>query len=228
MRNKAYWIDQLGEKWALNLKDILRDPYMDKLMDFITVEYAMNQIYPQYQEDVFNAFKMCPWNNVRVVILGEEPHFTSGYEALAYSDKYIHAYHNGSLTKIRECIEKEYYEGFNLDFDYSLKPWARQGVLLLNRSLTVRANLVESHKKPWNKFFMSVIQSIIDYKPGTIFMIWGDQFDDIIPLLTNQHVFTWEHPRKALFEYRDWNCPNFKQVDKLMEHLYGDKIQISW
>jgi len=221
MRGKAYWIDQLGEKWALNLKDILRDPYMDKLINFLAIEYSLGQVYPQYMEDIFKAFKMCPWDDVKVVIIGEEPHFTSGYEALAYSDKYIHAYHNGSLTSVAKCIEREYYNGLTLDFDYSLESWAKQGVLLLNRSITVKANNVGSHRRPWNKFFMEVIKLFIQYKPGTVFIFWGEGYEDITKLLENQYVFSWEHPYKALEEKRDWNCPNFKQANEILINLYG-------
>lgn len=202
---------------------------MEKLSNFLTMEYATGNNYPRNKEDIFKAYRLAPWESLRVVIIGDEPHFSSGYHALAYSDEYIHAYHNGSITSIAACIEREYYDGLNLDFDYSLESWAKQGVLMLNRSITVKANNIHSHRKPWNKFFLATIQAIVDYKPGTIFMLWGkEQYEDIIPMLHNQHVFTWEHPHAALMERREWNCPNFKQVDKLLEHLNGRENIIKW
>jgi uracil-DNA glycosylase len=228
MRNKAYWTEQLGEKWALNLKDILRDPYMNKLMDFVALEYAMRTIYPADQKDVFKSFKLCPWDDVKVVIIGKEVGFHTGIFPLPYSDDYIHTFHNGSLNKISSCIEREYYGGLNLDFDYSLEHWMQQGILFLNTAMTVERGKSGSHIKPWKKFYEAVIHQIKEYKPGTIFLLWGDEAMEQSDKLENQHVFSWESPHIASLERRDWNCPNFKQVDTLMEHLYGTGNTIKW
>ena len=227
MRNKAYWVEQLGEKWALNLKDILRDPYMDKLMNFIAIEYAMKTVYPVDQNDIFNSFRLCPWDNVQLVIIGKEVGFHTGLFSLPYSDEYIQSYHNGSLNEISSCIEREYYNGLNIGFDYSLEDWARQGVLFLNTAGTVEKGNSGSHIKPWRKFYEAVLMQIKLYKPGTIFFLWGDEAMEQSDKLENQHVFSWESPLTASLEGRSWNCPNFKQADKLMEYLYGS-TNIKW
>jgi len=228
MRNKQYWVEKLGEKWALNLKKILRDPYMEKLMNFVAVEYAMQTIYPIDQSKVFQSFKLCPWDNVRIIIIGREPGYHTGIFPLPYSDSYIDSYHNGSLYKISSFIEEEYYNGINFEFDYFFENWMKQGILFLNMSLTVKKEESGSHIRPWKKFHEAVIKSITDYKPGTIFFLWGEEAQYYADKLPNQHVFSWESPHIASLEKRDWKCPNFKQADKLIEHLYGTENKISW
>ena len=71
--NKEYWMDQLGEGWTSKLRDTLRDPYMEKLMNFLSTEYAMNTVYPK-RENLFKAFKDCPWDKLKVVIVCKEPY----------------------------------------------------------------------------------------------------------------------------------------------------------
>jgi len=70
-----------------------------------------------------------------------------------------------------------------------------------------------------------VLYIIEKYKPGTVFLLWGKEAQKYSKLLsTNHHVFSWEHPMKAYLEHRDWNCPNFEQVNK----LYGEEQKIKW
>lgn len=227
MLGKQYWIEQLGEKWALNLKGVLNTPYMEKLVNYINIEYALKTIYPSNLTTIFNTFKECPWDDVKVVIIGKEPGFNVGIFPELHSDSYIDSIHNGSLYNIARCVEEEYYNGLNLDFDYSLSSWNKQGVLFLNKALTVQSNKSGSHLAPWKKFHDAVIASIVEYKPGTIFFLWGEEAQEHADKLNNQHVFSWECPHVASIERRDWKCPNFKQADKLMISLYGEN-QIQW
>ena len=69
---KQFWINQLGEKWTNQMQDTLRSPYMDKLMGFLSTEYALNTIMPE-KSKVFLPFKLCPWEDLKVVIIGHEP-----------------------------------------------------------------------------------------------------------------------------------------------------------
>lgn len=227
MYGKQYWINQLGEGWAMILKPLLKDPYMQKLIDFVSVKYAMDTVYPENSKEIFKAFKLCPWENLRVVVIGTEPHPHTGLGPLAFSDTSTIS-QNPAAVEIRNRIEKVNGH-LNLDFDFTFESWAQQGILMLNRSLTCPKGDPKGHKKQWKKFFGSILYQIVAEKPGTIFILWGKEAQQYSEVLShNQHVFSWEHPMKASLERRDWECPNFDQVNNLITHLYGRENIIKW
>lgn len=224
---KQFWIESLGKKWALNLKEILKSPYAEKLMKFIEKEYAihctLNSVKPS-KDDIFKAFKLCPWDSVRIVILGHKPHSNVfGANGLAFGDSCSSTFSSPNLCRIMDCIEREYYDGFNLDFDHTLESWAKQGVLLLNRQLTVKETDNGTHTKPWGKFISAVLNVLNEYKPGTIYILWGKENQKLAPYLEkNNHILKFDHPEDY---YKDWHCPNFKEADKLLMDLHGETIK---
>ena len=224
---KQFWVKELGNKWALQLKDTLRSPYATKLMDFISVEYAMNDVHPA-RENVFKAFRACPWDSLKIVILGTEPHTASRASGLAFGDVYTSQFHSTALTTIFDCVEREYYinkDLLNFDFDFSLEEWANQGVLLLNRTLTVKKNLPRCHKKQWGKFNSAVLNAINDYKPGTIFILWGKEAQALEPHINkNNYVLKFDSPGEFGDKNKDWHCPNFKEANKILNDLNGQTI----
>lgn len=231
MRTKKYWEEEIGKDWTSVLKDTLRSPYMDKLMNFVHQEYIFSKVFPTNSSDLFLAFRLCPWDKVKVVIIGEEPNNIIGQSALAFGDSLIHSYHNPSVIAIEQCIAEQYHTwGTNLNFDFTLQEWAKQGILLLNQSITNRMQEQGSHIRPWNKFIKDIIKQFNYYKPGTIFFLWGDKVKEtFMPLLIeHHHVYDWEHPYDAFMRHKQWNCPNFKQADKMLEYLYGKEEKINW
>ena len=220
---KQFWIESLGKKWALNLKEILKSSYAEKLMGFVETEYAMNSISPA-KVNIFKAFKLCPWDSVKIVILGYKPHSNVfGANGLAFGDSCSSTFSSPNLCRIMDCIEREYYDGFNLDFDHTLESWAKQGILLLNRQLTVKDTDNGTHTKPWGKFTSSVLNVLNEYKPGTIYILWGKENQKLAPYLEkNNYVLKFDHPEDS---YKDWHCPNFKEADKLLMDLHGETVK---
>ena len=226
--NKKYWTEQLGEGWALALKDTLKSDYMVKLQEFLTMEYTMQRVHP-HKNDIFNYFRLCPREKIKMVIMFKEPGVDIEIFPHNYSDDYIDQLHNGSLNKIFNCIREQYDDGKELflGFDHNFEAWAKQGVLILPTRLTTRKG--RDHSKAWKKFILAVIEDIRTYYANTCFLLWGDEAKEFSDLLSyNQHVFTWESPTDAFREDKDWNCPNFKAVDKLLEYLHGKKDNIQW
>lgn len=223
---KEFWVNELGTDWTLQLKETLRTPYANKLMEFVSVEYSMNKVVP-LKEDIFRAFKLCSWKDVKVVILGLEPSLNCLPSGLAYGEKHIMDFHSITLCKIYDCVERVYYEGgFYLDFDFSLDHWAEQGVLLLNKSLTVRKGESKSHLKPWGKFVSATLNAVNDNTNGTIFILWGKEAQQLKPHINKNHyVLTFDDPQDYIDTGKDWNCPNFKEADKIMTDLYGKTIK---
>jgi len=225
---KQFWVEELGEKWALQLKDTLKSPYATKLMDYISVQYAMNDIRPA-RKNVFKAFRACPWDSLKVVILGTEPSIASTANGLAFGDTYTSQFHSTSLTTIFDCVEREYYiedRRLNLDFDFSLEDWAKQGVLLLNRNLTSKKNVPRCYQKQWGTFNSAVLNAINEYKPGTIFILWGKEAQALEPhIKKTNYVLKFDEPGKYADKGKDWHCPNFKEANDILLKLNNEQIK---
>ena len=122
MRDKKFWVDTLGEGWTEKLKPLLKDPYMDKVLTKVAMDYSILKVYPRNQADVFKAFKLCPYEKLRVVIINTEPNVFSGLGPLAFSDTTIIA-RNYAADQIVRCLTREYDE-LRMGFDCSFEHWS--------------------------------------------------------------------------------------------------------
>jgi len=223
MRSKAFWIEQLGEEWPDVLKSVLRTEEFDNIISELQFDYVFSKMYPRDKKDIFKPFRLCSWNNLKVVIIGTEPSTFAGTGGLAFSDQYSEE-KNPSLETIRQCLSKQ-QEDLKIDFDYTLEHWASQGVLLLNRSFVCKQGEKNTHKDKWKKFFGTILFQIVLERPGTIFFLWGSQAQKYSEVLShNQYVFSWEHPMKAYLEKRPWECPNFEQANQILKRNGGTGI----
>lgn len=216
MKTKDYWVNKLGEGWTMALRDILKSKYMEKLELFLTMEYSIKTVFPEDYSTIFNSLKLCPYEKLKVVIIGEEPSRPCGNGPLAFSDPST-TFTNYCTMAIRNSLP-----GLNLDFDTTYKRWAEQGVLMLNRSLTCVEGVPKSHKLQWRKFFGSVLLQIIINKPNVIFLLWGEEAMKYSKFLETHGVFTYHHPLEYGKKSKNWDCPNFEQVNVLLEQMYGE------
>lgn len=157
--------------WARILEDQFEAPYFRQLIDFVKEEYKTQVIYPPGPL-IFNAFDSCPWGQVRVVILGQDPYINPGQAmGLCFSVP------DGipkppSLQNIFKEILSE--TGQPVPASGNLERWAQQGVLLLNTVMTVRAGLSNSHQgRGWEVFTDTVIRRLSEQKEGLVFLLWG-------------------------------------------------------
>ena len=224
-RGKEFWVNQLGISWAQALKPVLKTEKTEKLINSLVFEYAFVNMYPKEKKDIFKAFKLCPFDSLRVVIIGTEPSSVTGVGPLAFSDD-GGSYVNPCALQIKNSVAS-YTKELYLDFDTTFEYWASQGILMLNRSLTCRKGESKTHRDEWKEFFGMVLYAITLYKPGTIFLLWGKEAGKYAEVLSSDHhVFSWEHPMVANKEFRTWNCPNFEQVDNLLE--FHGRHRINW
>lgn len=220
---KQFWVDSLGKGWAMQLKDTLKSPYGNKLMEFLDVQYAMNKVYP-HKDYIFSPFKLCPWEDLKIVIIGDAPVTVGSPNGLAYGNDENSMFFGPEVQKIYDCISKEYYsDAINLEFDFTLRSWARQGVLMLNTSLT-RTNDT-FHSKQWNKFINAVLNAINDHCPGTIFMLWGNYRNLKNSINKNNYVLEYDAIEDYIYTEKDWNCPNFKEANKILLNLNNEVIK---
>lgn len=161
----------LDNDWQRVLSTEFNQPYFLQLQDFLENEYATRTIYPPKAE-IWNAFRYTPYNDVKVVILGQDPYHGAGQaHGLSFSVK-RGVKHPPSLQNMLKEMESDL--GFPIPLDGTLTKWAEQGVLMLNTVLTVREGQAHSHKKQgWEQFTDTVIQKLSDREQPIIFVLWG-------------------------------------------------------
>ena len=163
---------RLIKSWQEQLADEFAKPYFEALATFVRNEYQEFSCYPP-GKDIFTAFDLCPFDKVRVVILGQDPYHGPGQaHGLCFSvpDGITHP---PSLINILKELQQDM--GKPYPQSGTLTPWVRQGVLLLNATLTVRAGQAGSHqKKGWEPFTDAVIDKLSAHTKGLVFMLWGN------------------------------------------------------
>lgn len=162
---------KIESTWKAQLKDEFEKPYFSSLTDFVRSEYASTVVFPPAKL-IFNAFDQCPFDEVKVVILGQDPYHGPGQaHGLCFS------VNDGikfppSLINIFKEIERDLE--ISIPQTGNLERWAKQGVLLLNATLTVRAALAGSHqKRGWETFTDAVIEKLSAERKHIVFMLWG-------------------------------------------------------
>ncbi len=162
---------KIEESWQNVLQDEFEKPYFKNLVSFVKDEYNSQKVYPPGSQ-IFSAFELCPFDNVKVVILGQDPyHGPNQANGLAFSVK-DEVRVPPSLLNIFKEIKSDL--GKDMPATGNLERWAKQGVLLLNATLTVRAGNAGSHqKKGWEEFTDAVVKKVNDQKEHVVFMLWG-------------------------------------------------------
>lgn len=162
---------KIADSWKTYLAEEFQKPYFKTLAQFVKEEKSLHTIYPSGKQ-IFNAFERCPFDKVEVVILGQDPYHGPGQaNGLCFS------VNEGvkpppSLVNIFKEIRNDL--GKEIPGSGNLERWADQGVLLLNATLTVRANSPGSHqKKGWEEFTDAVIKKVSDEKEHIVFILWG-------------------------------------------------------
>lgn len=157
--------------WQAILNQEFEKPYFKKLMAFVISEYTATDCFPP-QNRIFSAFNLTPFSNVKVVIIGQDPyHGEEQAHGLCFSVP-----NKISTPPSLKNIFKEIKEdiGSPIPTSGNLERWAKQGVLLLNATLTVRAHQAGSHqRKGWEQFTDTVIEKLSAEKDGLVFMLWG-------------------------------------------------------
>jgi uracil-DNA glycosylase len=161
----------IAESWSKHLEKEFQQPYFEQLASFVKTAYQRHKIYPPAKE-IFSAFELCSFEATKVVILGQDPYHGPGQaNGLCFSVR------EGvpippSLVNIFTEIHSEL--GVTMPPNGNLERWAKQGVLLLNATLTVQARNPGSHqKKGWEKFTDAVISTLSQAKEHVVFLLWG-------------------------------------------------------
>ena len=162
---------KIAESWKGKLENEFNKVYFQELVSFVKSEYSRYKVYPKGKQ-IFSAFDHCNFDNLKVVIIGQDPYHGEGQaNGLCFSVN-EGVMKPPSLVNIFKEIKNDM--GIEIPETGNLERWADQGVLLLNATLTVKAQSPGSHqKKGWEIFTDAVIQTISDEKEGIVFLLWG-------------------------------------------------------
>ena len=210
---------QIDDSWKHALKDEFEAPYFEELSNFLRAEKKEHVIYPPGQE-IFNAFNLTPFNRVKVVILGQDPYHGPGQaHGLCFSVPEGIA-KPPSLINIFKEIESDM--GIAAPSNGNLTSWARQGVLLINAILTVRANTPASHQnKGWEKFTDAVIRSLSEKRKDLIFLLWGNfaQAKENLIDSSRHHILKAAHPSPLSASRGFFGCRHFSKTNEILDGL---------
>ncbi len=164
---------RMEESWKEVLKDEFEKPYFRELTAFVKQEYENGSVYP-HPKNIFSAFELTSFDQVKVVILGQDPYHGAG-QAHGLSFSVLEGVRNPpSLQNIYKELESDLGEPVDKSSG-DLTRWAKQGVLLLNSTLTVRAGVAGSHQgKGWEQFTDTVIKELSEKREHLVFILWGN------------------------------------------------------
>ncbi len=214
----------LGNDWDNILKDEWEKPYYKKLRAFLKSEYAQKTVYPN-MNDIFNALKMCSFEDTKVVIIGQDPyHGPNQAHGLCFSVK------EGvtpppSLKNIFKELNSDV--GRPIDNNGNLEKWAKQGVLLLNAVLTVREGEPTSHKAMgWEIFTDRVIEELNKKETPVVFLLWGAYAQKKGEIITNplHKKLLSVHPSPLSASRGFLGCKHFSKTNEILQKVGLDSI----
>lgn len=217
---------QIEESWKEKLADEFEKPYFKELTEFVRQEYKTQVCYPPGKL-IFNAFNLCPFDRVKVVIIGQDPYHGPGQaHGLCFS------VNDGipfppSLQNIFKEIQADL--GKDIPTSGNLTRWAEQGVLLLNATLTVRAHQAASHQKHgWEEFTDAVIRKLSQERDHLVFILWGAYAQKKGAVIDRERhlVLTSAHPSPLSAYHGFFGNKHFSLANAYLEQ-YG-KTPINW
>jgi uracil-DNA glycosylase len=217
---------RIHESWKERLIDEFNRPYFTALKDFLVEEKRSYAVYPP-GDKIFAAFDRTPFENVKVVILGQDPYHGKGQaHGLCFSVPPGIA-SPPSLINIFKELHNDL--GIAMPAHGNLEAWADQGVLLLNATLTVRANQAGSHQnRGWENFTDAVIRKLSQEKEGLVFILWGRyaQAKEYLIDAGRHHILKAAHPSPFSVHSGFFGCRHFSKTNEILQQQ--GKESVDW
>lgn len=215
---------RIAQDWKEILSEEFSKPYFTELVEFVRAEYAAGEVFPKGR-DIFRAFDKCPFDRLKVVIIGQDP-----YHGVGQANGLCFSVGEGvpfppSLQNIFKEVNTD--TGAPIPTSGNLDRWAEQGVLLLNAVLTVRAHQAASHAgRGWEQFTDAVVRAIATRKQGVVYMLWGSyaQRKGAIADPNNNLILKSVHP-SPLSSYRGFfGCRHFSKANDYLASVGREQI----
>ncbi len=217
---------KLGNSWDKLLADEFSKDYYQKLRKTLAQEYKTRKIYPK-MDDIFNALKFTSYEEVKVLLLGQDPYHGQGQaHGLCFSVQ-KGVVKPPSLKNMFKELESDL--GITPPSHGCLTDWAKQGILLLNTVLTVREGEPNSHKKlGWTIFTDRIIELLNEREDPVIFVLWGKNAIDKLPLITNSRhfVLTTAHPSPLSASRGFLGCKHYSKINEILKSM--GKSPVDW
>ena len=210
---------QIESSWKEKLRDSFQSESFFRLKKFLKSEKVTQIIYPTGNK-IFSAFNLCPFDNVKIVIIGQDPyHGPKQANGLCFS-----VCDGIKLPPSLQNIFKELKDDLDIEIPSSgnLEHWAKQGVLMLNATLTVRARQAGSHqKKGWEEFTDNVISILSEEKENLIFLLWGRFAQNKAQIINKEkhYILTAAHPSPFSAHSGFFGCKHFSKTNEILKKL---------
>ncbi len=216
---------KIKKNWFELLKSEFEKDYFKTLQAFLDDEYATRTIYPA-MENIFNALNYTAYNDVKVVIIGQDPyHEPNQAQGLSFSVP-----ENVDIPPSLVNIFKEIHDDLDIDPIKSgdLTRWAKQGVLLLNTTLTVRAHQANSHRgHGWEEFTGQIINLLSKREKPIVFLLWGSNAQAFAPQIASHHLILKAPHPSPLSSYRGFfGCKHFSKCNEFL--IKNGETSIDW
>jgi len=228
--------DHFEEGWWQKLSPFLLSDQFTVIGQRLMREKSMGiEVTPKF-DDMFRAFKECPYKDLKVVFMGLDPYPSKGIaDGLSFSSKYTPYDEPISLRYIFDAMEKDAYGGFGIGFNQEyrntdLTRWANQGVLLINTALSTQIGKTGTHLELWQPFIRNLMIQLASFNTGIIYVFFGavaKQWSVAIPKEQN-YIYSVVHPVYSNYQnLKEWDCEDiFSKINKILES--NNKTKILW
>lgn len=203
---------------------------LNKVMYLLNKEYKIKEIYPS-QSNVFKAFKLCRYKDLKIVMLGQDPYPQKEIATgILFGNKVETKEKNlsSSLQIIKDAAINLEVPKYSYIFDLTLESWAKQGILMLNSALTVELNKIGSHTMIWRPFTIALLKHLSEYETGIIYVLFGEQAQTFKPYINKQFndILEVKHPAYYARINQRMSSELFITINKLCINKYG--VPIKW
>lgn len=207
--------------------NVINKKELSKVVTIINKLYTTKKVLPDYK-DIFKVFTLCNLNNVRCIILAQDPYPQKEMATgIAFANKCEISEDNisPSLKIIKEAVINFDIPHNSITFDNSLESWCKQGVFLLNSALTVELNKIGSHSNIWRPFVSSLLHNISNYQPGILYVLMGSQAQTFEPYINKCNtIIKCKHP--AYYVRTNTRMPNiFRTISDYVNKYYAERIE---
>jgi uracil-DNA glycosylase len=213
--------------WANKLKGFIQSSDFNRIIETLYNLKQSGKRFTPPLKDCFNAFKLCPYDNLRVVFIGQDPYPQMGVaDGLAFSCS--HGTAQPSLDYLLKAVESTVPQAYRDPTEHiNLDRWSKQGILLLNTALTTEIGKPATHQYVWEDFMAYTLDMINSFNGGLIFVFLGKIAHEMEPLIGDQHhKFMLSHPASAYYQKSgQWECQDvFNKINDILYGQNGERI----
>lgn len=213
--------------WDTPLKDFIYSDDFTKLIQYLYNDSLNGKKFTPQLKDIFKAFEVCPYKDLKVVFIGQDPYPNTGIaDGIAFSCSYTKEA-QPTLKALLDEVNTTVNEGFSISTDPDLTRWGNQGILLLNTALTTTQYKIGQHHLIWQPFLAYLFDVLTWYNPGLIYVYFGKKALEWKNAVNdNNYKFELTHPATSYYTEQPWSCKDvFNKINKIVLENNNEKIK---